>query len=220
MDRLEILKSLWPVVLSVLIILLLNFLIGYYSNRIKGIGAEWRVKRRLNKLDQNNYKVLNDIMLPSTGNTHTTQIDHIVVSNHGVFCIETKAYRGKIYGNAFQEKWTQYLSGKKSLFYNPIRQNYAHIKSVENLIKPIFSTVTVFGFVVFPDVDELNISGADNVFRNIKDLIERIENTDSQYLNNNDVVSVVEILNNANITDGDARKQHDAETLIVKDANI
>lgn len=216
MDLLQTLKSLWPIIPSVLLILILNFLIDYYSNYIKGKGAEWRVKRRLNQLDQKNYKILNDIMLPSEGNTNTTQIDHIVVSNHGIFCIETKAYRGKIYGNAFQEQWTQYLSGKKYQFYNPIRQNYAHTKSVENLIKPIFPTVPVFGFVVFPDVDGLNISEVDNVFKKAKDLIKKIENTGSQSLTDDDMISVVEMINKANITNNDARKRHDTDIQSIK----
>lgn len=198
-------------------ILLLNFLIEYYSNYIKGKGGEWRVKNRLNELDTKQYKILNDIMLPSNGNTNTTQIDHIVVSNHGIFCVETKAYRGKIYGNAFQEKWTQYLSGKKYPFYNPIRQNYAHIKSVENLIKTIFPAVSVFGFVVFPDVDKLNISGADNVFMYAKDLMKRIESVNLQSLTDDDVTNVVELLNKANITDRQARKRHDTDTINLKD---
>lgn len=212
MDLFQSIKPLWPIIPSILFILLLNFLIEYYSNYIKGKGGEWRVKNRLNELDPKQYKILNDIMLPSNGNTNTTQIDHIVVSNHGIFCIETKAYRGKIYGNAFQEKWTQYLSGKKYPFYNPIRQNYAHIKSVENLIKPIFPAVSVFGFVVFPDVDKLNISGADNVFMYAKDLMKKIRDVNLQSLTDDGVMSAVEMLSKANITDGNVRKQHDTDT--------
>ena len=49
------------------------------------------VSRKLLELDSEHYKVLVDLMLPSLGNTNTTQIDHIVVSDFGIFCIETKS---------------------------------------------------------------------------------------------------------------------------------
>ena len=39
----------------------------------------------------------------------TTQIDHVVVSKYGLFTIETKNYRGKIYGDDARDKWTQVI---------------------------------------------------------------------------------------------------------------
>ena len=46
----------------------------------------------LSSLDENEYKVLNDVMV-RTQNGKTSQIDHIVVSAYGIFVIETKNYR-------------------------------------------------------------------------------------------------------------------------------
>lgn len=62
--------------------------------------------------------------------THTTQIDHIVVSIHGIFVIETKNYKGWIYGNSNNEYWTQNIYGNKYSLYNPLLQNKNHIKSL------------------------------------------------------------------------------------------
>lgn len=58
-----------------------------------GRSGEKFVSRELHRLDTVHYKILNDLMLSSRGNSITTQIDHIVVSNYGIFCIETKAYK-------------------------------------------------------------------------------------------------------------------------------
>jgi hypothetical protein len=69
---------------------------------------------------------------------------------------------------------------------------------------------------VFPDVDKLNISGADNVFMYAKDLINKIENVNLQSLTNDDVVKVIELLNTANIIDGGARKQHNADIIMAR----
>ena len=55
-----------------------------------------RVYKKLLELTDE-YYIFNDVIL-DTGQG-TTQIDHIVVSKYGVFAIETKNYRGEIYGN-------------------------------------------------------------------------------------------------------------------------
>jgi hypothetical protein len=88
----------------------------------RGRRAEKFVSKNLLELNPARYKILNDVMLPSRGNSSTTQIDHIVVSNHGIFCIETKAHKGWIFGNANQDYWTQVIFRYKARFYNPLRQ--------------------------------------------------------------------------------------------------
>ena len=83
------------------------------------------------KLDQAQYRVYRDIILPTADGT--TQIDHIVVSRYGIFVIETKNYSGWIFGNEYDPKWTQRIYKKSSKFQNPLRQNYKHVKTVEAL---------------------------------------------------------------------------------------
>ncbi|PFC06082.1 nuclease-related domain-containing protein, partial [Bacillus cereus] len=61
----------------------------------------------------------------------TTQIDHIVIAETGVFVVETKNYEGWIYGNEKAARWTQGIFRKKSSFQNTFRQNYKHIKAIE-----------------------------------------------------------------------------------------
>ena len=59
------------------------------------------------------YYRLNNITLP-LANGGSTQIDHIIVSVHGIFVIETKNYKGWIYGNEKQRQWTQvFANGRK-----------------------------------------------------------------------------------------------------------
>ena len=64
----------------------------------------------------------------------TTQVDHILVSRFGVFVIETKDYSGWIFANANHETWTQVLFRAKFKFQNPIRQNYSHVRAVQELL--------------------------------------------------------------------------------------
>jgi hypothetical protein len=95
--------------------------------------GEKHVARKLNWLSSE-YTTINDVLFPTKYGT--TQIDHIVVSPYGIFIIETKNYKGWIFGNAESKVWTQSLyagrrgwhkRAEKHTFQNPIRQNYRHI---------------------------------------------------------------------------------------------
>ncbi len=86
------------------------------------------------KLDKNVYHRLNGITLPRD-NGGSTQIDHVIVSVYGIFVIETKNYKGWIYGSENQRQWTQsFPNGSKYKFQNPLRQNYLHIKTLADLL--------------------------------------------------------------------------------------
>jgi len=54
-----------------------------------------------------------------------------VVSNYGIFVIETKNYKGWIIGNEFDDYWTQVIFKRKEKLYNPIKQNYGHIQALK-----------------------------------------------------------------------------------------
>ena len=106
--------------------------------------------RRLRALPEDDYKVLHNIILPTTDGI-TTQIDHIVVSRFGIFVIETKTYSGWIFGDAYQAQWTQCLrSGyyaKKFRFQNPLHQNWRHICTLADRLRvpqEIFQSVIAF----------------------------------------------------------------------------
>ena len=99
----------------------------------------------------------------------TTQIDHLVITSHGVIVIESKHYSGVIYANAKGRKWTQYLRKKEYKFQNPIRQNYKHIKAIENLFEFIPAEY-IQGLVVFSGNAEFKTSIPEGVC-----LLERLQ---------------------------------------------
>jgi hypothetical protein len=80
-------------------------------------------------------KILPNLYLPQGVNITDTEVDLLFIHETGIYCIEVKDYGGWIYWNEFDAKWTQSFSKRlKFHFYNPIRQNYSHIKSLEKLI--------------------------------------------------------------------------------------
>lgn len=122
--------------------------------RIKGIIGEKSVAVLLHSLPAAEYKVLHDCILPTA--TGTTQIDHIVVSPYGIFVIETKNYKGWIYGTEHSAKWTQNIYGKKNTFMNPIHQNYAHVKAIEAQLSGMTS-IPIVPIVAFSGEADLKV---------------------------------------------------------------
>lgn len=151
-------------------------------------------------------------MLPSRGNLDATQIDHIVVSNYGIFCIETKAYQGWIFGSVYMDYWTQVIYHSKKRFYNPLKQNYAHTKAIEDLLSSQFSDLKIVSLVAFPRADKLKISGLDKtdtmgVGRAV-DVVDKIKRYTYIMFSDSQRDEICRILTNANIQDKEARKRH------------
>lgn len=111
--------------------------------KFKGYVGEGRVSYFLKSLDlDENYIVLHDILLPAKDGK-TTQIDHLILSVYGIFVIETKNYKGWIFGDERKKYWTQVIYKKKAKFFSPLYQNYGHIKTLEQLIgcQPFISII-------------------------------------------------------------------------------
>lgn len=104
------------------------------SARFKGWLGERLVRRWLAQgLDPQHYHALHDLTLRLPDGS-TTQIDHVVVSVHGVFVLETKHLQGWIFGAERQQHWTQTFYRHRVRFQNPLRQNWRHLKALEMLL--------------------------------------------------------------------------------------
>jgi len=134
-----------------IVIVFALFLIGFifkkfYLPKIKGAFGEYRVARKLRRLNKKDYIVYNDIYLKNKGKS--TQIDHLILSIYGIFVIETKNYKGWIFGNESSKYWTQILYNNKFKIFNPIIQNWAHINFLKK-ISTDFSDLKYFPIIVF-----------------------------------------------------------------------
>ncbi len=77
-------------------------------------------------LDTEIYRRFHNVIIP--GKNGTTQIDHLLVSEYGLFIVETKNLKGWIFGSENQAKWTQTLYREKFSFQNPLRQTFRQKK--------------------------------------------------------------------------------------------
>lgn len=93
----------------------LNSVVKKHVPKWKGKAGEKLVKRILSKLDPKSYFVLHNVKV-YTEYGDTTQIDHIVIAETGVFVVETKNYEGWIYGSEKAARWTQGILERNPLF--------------------------------------------------------------------------------------------------------
>ncbi|MBP1888665.1 hypothetical protein J2Z53_000244 [Clostridium moniliforme] len=172
--------------------------------KIKGDLGEKRTKKVL--LSLQGYKVLDDILLESKNGT--TQIDHICIGPKGVFVIEDKNYSGWIFGDENSKYWTQTIYKEKNRFFNPIRQNYGHIKATENVIKNVIDVVPT-SIIVFSDSCEFKRVNTVTEVLHRADLKRYLMRYNSEYnLSEDEVNKIYDALNNANITDRNLRMEH------------
>lgn len=147
--------------------------------------GEAGVARKLESLRKKNkqYRSFNNVILKTPDGT--TQIDHILISPNGVFVIETKDFKGWIFGDKHQKRWTQslfgpYYSSIKYQFQNPIHQNYKHVKAVQNFLG--IDSKFIFNVVVFAGSSEFKTEIPENV-KDLQNLLPYIESHTEIFFN-------------------------------------
>ena len=191
----------------------------YKSPQQKGKRGEAKISHILLQLPQD-YHVLDDVVLRKGAGT--TQIDHVVVSKYGIFVIETKNYRGEIYGDDNRKEWTQiigtdvrfskkwwktYTYIKKNKFYNPVKQSLGHAFAIKELI-PEYAHVKIVPIVVFAgDAFLTNVKSSHHVIYK-EDLLSVIYQYKTIYLSDDLVSVVLAKLQGENVREVVTNKEH------------
>lgn len=185
-----------------------NYLIFSDNEDASKIGeiGEIKVSKELSFLS-NEYYVLNDILLRI--GDQSSQIDHIVVSIYGIFVIETKNYKGWIFGSEKSRQWTQNLFGEKYFFQNPIIQNKGHIYALKKALK--ISENKFISIIAFSSEADLKNSYESNVIY-ISEINDVIASYNQQILSQETVEYVISFLNEHNIISSEGYKRHIFET--------
>jgi hypothetical protein len=144
--------TLWLIISSLIIIIIKVIAFGYddvtiyqsgykekSGNRFfktyfnKGHMGEFKLYRKLTQIVRK-ADIFTNMYILGKNTTHT-ELDLVVLSDRGILLYEVKNYRGSIYGSKSEVYCTQVLSYFiKNKFYNPIRQNYLHHKSLANYL--------------------------------------------------------------------------------------
>jgi len=212
-------SSFMSILLFLIIIGLIVFGWWYNSPKQKGKRGEARVHDYLMELPDD-YHVLDDVVLKTAKGT--TQIDHIVVSKYGVFTIETKNYRGDIYGDDNRQEWTQiivtevtyakkwwktYTYVTKNHFYNPVKQSIGHLYEIKKSLSewPHLKVVPIVAFAGSANLS--NVHSSNHVIYD-NDLTTIIQSYKTACLSDYDVNNVINRLTEKNVREVIDDKTH------------
>lgn len=185
---------------------LLFFLLLFWlssSDEGKGVAGELVVSYFLDKLDRSKYFVLNDITFKL--NDRTTQIDHIVVSCYGIFVIETKNWKGSIYGGSKREYIYQYLGGVKYTHQNPFKQNIGHIKFLREVLSN-YNDLKYISIVAFGGYSKKKINGDTSI--NISEILDTIREYKEEVISELDRDRIYTKLERLKIEGDSYREEH------------
>jgi len=192
-------------ILTIIGIIGLSVYIGLNRAKLIGIWGEKEVSSIL-KLLNKKYKVYNDIYIPTKNGTN--QIDHVIISPYGIFVIETKNYKGWIYGKEDNPNWTQNIFGKKYNLLNPILQNRSHINALKQIM-PYYSSNLYISIIVFTRAPRIKIKlNTDHNIIYLSGLFPCISKYKEQVLTDDQVEYLCETLERRTINSPEVRKQH------------
>ena len=135
--------------------------------------------------------------------------------------IETKNYRGDIYGDDNRKEWTQlivtdvnyenswktYTYVTKNRFYNPVKQSLGHTIRVKNLLTD-YPHLPVLSIVVFSNEANLLNVKTNNYVISEKQLLSTISNHQTIYLTDSQLEEIIELLHQKNIRDSVDNNTH------------
>lgn len=193
----------WTAIISILLIVSL-IVLAIIWRRSKGKRGEKHVAAFLSFLPKKEYRVINELLLQTGG--HSTQIDHVVISIYGIFVIETKYYKGWIYGGENSEYWTQNIYGHKNQLRNPLWQNQGHIKAISRLLSDP-GMIPIYNIVAFSGQATLKLDRSLPVMY-WRQVVPYIKRHREPHMSEAYADEIYNLLLEANVTDKEARKQH------------
>ena len=140
------------------------------------------------------------------------QIDLLAVGKRGVFVFESKDYQGWIFGSGNQFKWTQTLNGQKYHFYNPVKQNAAHIYALKDVLDTDFKFYSIVVFSSNATLKQIDFIPHDTYVVSgyrLNEALQDIANSQPELLTKSQVVSICKKINERRLIRDDALvKEH------------
>lgn len=158
-------------------------------------------------LPKRQYKILNDVLVPTKTASCTAQIDHIVVSIFGIFCLETKGHQGWIIAANHGRTVTQILFKKRyELTPNPFTQNSHHIRALSAIIGSSLKQPIV-SLIVFPSADRIIAPRASGV-GSTDDTIRAIQSYKKPIYSYQEAAHIIQLLAKNNQPDEYSHQVH------------
>jgi len=126
-----------------------------------------------------------------------TEIDNIIINNRGIFIIEVKNYRGKIYGKEDDYEWTKVKESSGGNLYqntvkNPIKQTKRQVYILAQFLKHYGYKVWVEGYVLM--VRENSPIDHEMILKSIDDIDYVIHQGTNNKITNNTREEIIKLL--------------------------
>lgn len=150
-----------------------------------------------------------DTLLPTlllkTYNGNQTEVDLVILSLKGIFCIEVKNWVGQIKGDDFSDKWIQiydddYTPNKSHR--NPVHQNENHCEILRNLLGNRYN---INNIVLFKELEYTRSIHSEKVF-DLKSFEEYFFSLRSDVLTNEDLDDIYETLKQFEASEEELRR--------------
>ena len=118
----------------------------FNSKEEQGDYGEHRVHVKIAKIrkELNLIVLYRSLFVESKGRIY--QIDHVLVTENGIFVIETKAMRGKIHGEIDRDDWHSGVAKHSTCFLNPLIQNKLHVEALMDYLGAGFNYHSIIVF--------------------------------------------------------------------------
>lgn len=154
------------------------------------------------------YRCYHDILAPHSAKA--AQIDHIIVSEYGIFVLETKNISGHIYGSILDPRWTQILGSKSYKFLNPIKQNDSHIQVLANYLN--FDVKAFCSVIVFWGECTFKTAMPENVLWE-RGFINYIRGKQNSVISHDQMIKTISALNNLTVNTTEKQRQSHVELM-------
>lgn len=185
---------------------------SYYHLFKKGVRYEYKTYNYIrNKLGTNFPMLYSTLINKKNIDNEYTEIDLILFHHSGIYCLELKDYRGKIYGYEKSRNWKIIYKWKDKnkrnhttykLIYNPVKQNAGHIFHLKNIVDYKYKN-----YVLFSSRADLQQNGTNVLY--VPEFIKLIKNTEplpeEEYKN---ILSIYELVLKENKNTKENMKKH------------
>lgn len=162
------------------------------ANEIAGLIGEVEVISRLESLLSEDEHLMPNLLLPLK-NGYKTEIDCVLISHKGIFCIEIKNWSGIITGGDEDDSWIQKngeLNGLDRKHRNPVKQNKAHSEILEKTLNKKYS---VNNCVIFSNLSSGSVIYSDHTF-SLRQFVNHYMSLPNDKLNAHQIASVFQKL--------------------------
>lgn len=161
--------------------------ISFFSpaHKMAGKWGERVANNKLVHLLKKDEFLLTNLLIPLK-NGHKAEIDSVMISRKGIFCIEIKTWVGHIYGNDRDEYWYQEYDDpdrEDRQHINPIKQNESHCHIIERILNHHFS---IYNIVIFVSPDDVRGVNSKNAYT-IRDFAYLLESLPEDKLSIDDI---------------------------------